>query len=230
MEYKNWSLFYKEILLDFGYSEERDRESAAMLDKFLNNMDAKKTYQHLKKLLQNKDVFVCGAGPSIVEKIKKYKSKLNEGIIIAADGATSALLGEGLTPEVIVTDLDGYIPDQIEANKNGSVAVVHAHGDNIEEIKKWIGKFSDSILGTTQSDASSFKNLFNFGGFTDGDRAVFLAEHFGAIRVYLIGFDFNGEIGRFSFPEKKDINKKRKKLIWCGRLLEEVNQCKVVFL
>ena len=230
MEYKNWSLFYKEILLDFGYSEERDRESAAMLDKFLNNMDAKKTYRHLKKLLQNKDVFVCGAGPSIVEKIKKYKSKLNEGIIIAADGATSALLGEGLTPEVIVTDLDGYIPDQIEANKNGGVAVVHAHGDNIEEIKKWIEKFSDSILGTTQSDASSFKNLFNFGGFTDGDRAVFLAEHFGAKRIYLIGFDFNGKIGRFSFPEKKNINKKRKKLIWCGRLLEEVNQCKVVFL
>ena len=39
------------------------------------------------------------------------------------------------------------------------------------------------------------KNVYNFGGFTDGDRSVFWAEEFGAKEIILIGMDFGIHIG-----------------------------------
>ena len=62
--------------------------------------------------------------------------------------------------------------------------------------------------------------MYNFGGFTDGDRAVFLAVHFNAKKIFLIGFDFNNTIGEYSFVEKKDKKNKIKKLKWCKHLLD----------
>ena len=38
----------------------------------------------------------------------------------------------------------------------------------------------------------------NFGGFTDGDRCVFLANHFKANKIILLGMDFGTKIGRYS--------------------------------
>jgi hypothetical protein len=222
MDYKRWLFFYRKILDDFGYSEEEDREAALVLNDFLEKDRVDEAYQHLKKLLENKEVFVCGAGPSLASKIKRHKKRLSERIIIAADGATSTLISNDLIPHVIVTDLDGNVVDQVEANKRGSVVVVHAHGDNKEAIKKWIRLFEGRVLGTTQSKPD--KNLYNFGGFTDGDRAAFLAEHFGAKTIFLIGFDFD------AFPKKKDAIKKRKKLGWCKILLEEIKGCELIFL
>jgi len=51
-------------------------------------------------------------------------------------------------------------------------------------------------IGTTQ--LKPFGKLHNFGGFTDGDRAVCLAEHFKAGLIILAGMDFEGEIGEYS--------------------------------
>ena len=49
-----------------------------------------------------------------------------------------------------------------------------------------------------------FANLQNYGGFTDGDRAVFIADHFKAKKIFLIGFDFNDDVGRYSFTKNKE--------------------------
>ena len=38
----------------------------------------------------------------------------------------------------------------------------------------------------------------NFGGFTDGDRCVFLADYFHAKNIILLGMDFGTKIGRYS--------------------------------
>ncbi|MBU4342157.1 MAG: MAF flag10 domain containing protein, partial [Candidatus Altiarchaeota archaeon] len=40
--------------------------------------------------------------------------------------------------------------------------------------------------------------VHNFRGFTDGDRAAFLADRFGAELIVLAGMDFGDEIGKFS--------------------------------
>ena len=40
-------------------------------------------------------------------------------------------------------------------------------------------------------------NVYNFGGFTDGDRSVFLAEELGASQIILVGMDLGNKIGKY---------------------------------
>jgi hypothetical protein len=52
--------------------------------------------------------------------------------------------------------------------------------------------------------------VYNFGGFTDGDRAVFAADELGAERITLVGFDLDDQ----------DVEPmKRGKLFWARKLL-----------
>jgi uncharacterized Rossmann fold enzyme len=64
------------------------------------------------------------------------------------------------------------------------------------------------------------KNVYNFGGFTDGDRSVFLAEEFGAKEIVLLGMDFGAHIGKYSKEAVKNVELKKKKLRAGKRLLE----------
>jgi hypothetical protein len=102
------------------------------------------------------------------------------------------------------------------ANENGAIIIIHVHGDNAREIKKFVPLF-DNVLGTTQS--RPLENVYNFGGFTDGDRAFFLAEHFNAREIILIGFDFDEPIQK----EGKDLKIKKKKLKWARFLIDHEN-------
>jgi uncharacterized Rossmann fold enzyme len=158
---------------------------------------------------------VLGAGPSLDEDLRKLeRSGWLDKPLISADGATSALL-RYRPPDIIVTDLDGNIDDQLDAWSNGSWLVLHAHGDNLDQIRK-IGPLVDErVIGTTQVEP--FGKLFNFGGFTDGDRAAFMAHELGASRIYLVGMDLGAEIGRHSGD--KDIGRKLVKLAICKELL-----------
>ena len=101
-------------------------------------------------------------------------------------------------------------------SKTNIPIIVHAHGDNkgqLDIVKKFKNK-----IGTTQSE--KFGRLENFGGFTDGDRCVFLAENFKAKKIILIGMDFGNTIGKYSKHIIKDPSLKLKKLA-CGKKLLE---------
>jgi hypothetical protein len=67
-------------------------------------------------------------------------------------------------------------------------------------------------MGTTQS--RPFGRLHNFGGFTDGDRAVLMARHLGA-PTRLLGFDFDTP----RLKEGRDVEVKKRKLAWARRLI-----------
>ena len=69
--------------------------------------------------------------------------------------------------------------------------IVHAHGDNFDKLEMVRGL--SNVTGTTQT--KKIGKLENFGGFTDGDRCVFLAEYFNAKKIVLIGMDFGQKIG-----------------------------------
>jgi len=101
--------------------------------------------------------------------------------------------------------------------KLGAIMVIHAHGDNIENLEKNVPKFR-KIIGTTQ--VMPTENVYNFGGFTDGDRGVFLAEEMRAKSITLIGMDFNSNPRKFSNDHDIDFELKRKKLKTAKRLLE----------
>ena len=79
--------------------------------------------------------------------------------------------------------------------------VVHAHGNNMENIKKYVPVL-ENILGSTQS--IPLENVYNFGGFTDGDRCVFLAVKLGAKNIFIAGMDFGKIITRYSRPNIKE--------------------------
>jgi hypothetical protein len=166
-------------------------------------------------LIKGKECIVLGAGPSLDDDLEKLEQAgfLNK-TLIAADGATSAVL-EYRNPEIIATDLDGVVNDQLEAWQRGSWMVVHAHGDNIAQVRKIAPKLKERVVGTTQVEP--FGRLYNFGGFTDGDRAAFMAHELEAKKIYLAGMDLGSKIGEHSGD--KDVKRKITKLKICGELL-----------
>lgn len=225
MFYKDWKPIYQKIAKDLNFQEENDKLAADVLNQLLQNNKIG-TLKKIEKMINEKEVIVCGAGPSLERSLIIYKEKLADMLKISADGATSALLKNNILPDIIITDLDGKVTDQLKANSQGSIAIIHAHGDNISNIKRYVPEFKGDILGSTQINSNSYKNIYNFGGFTDGDRAVFLAEHFHAKMIYLIGFNFDGKIGRYSFSDNKNKSLKLKKLKWCEYLIELIKKKK----
>jgi uncharacterized Rossmann fold enzyme len=223
MNFNRWESFYKEIIKDFNYNIENDIKSANVLYKILQKRENIIFLKELNSLINNKEIIIFGAGPSLEKKVSKFKQISSNKLNIAVDGATTCLLKNNILPQLIITDLDGRIIDQLKASSMGSITVVHAHGDNIKKIKKYVPKFKGGIIGTISINPEPFDLLYNFGGFTDGDRAVYLVDHFNAKKINLIGFDFNNEIGRYSFTESKNINLKLRKLYWCKYLIDNLN-------
>ena len=207
-----WESKYREILKDFGYSRKKDSQSCKLLDSLLpKKMGTKK----IRDLIENKPVFVVGAGPSLpscISILKKYK-KITK---IVADGATRAIIENDLKPDIVVTDLDGDIKSLKKAGRTNTVMVVHAHGDNSEKIH--LVKNFKNCVGTTQT--KPIGKVHNFGGFTDGDRCVFLASNFKAKKIILLGMDFGTRIGKYSKISVVNRNTKIAKLRRGKKLLE----------
>ncbi|MEM3698594.1 MAG: 6-hydroxymethylpterin diphosphokinase MptE-like protein [Archaeoglobaceae archaeon] len=192
MHLEQWLKIYEEILRDFGFSKERDEESAKLIaelgrDKLLDSS--------VLECIRGKDVAVIG-GAYENEKIK-------EDFVITAGKALEKV---SLIPSVHVTDLEEPLKKLLELEKEGCILVIHAHGDNMHRIKEVVPRLK-SFVATTQS--KPFDRVYNFCGFTDGDRAVLIAKKFGAKKITLYGFDFEKAEGT-----------KLKKLKWAKKILE----------
>ena len=199
-----WEKRYFTILKEMNYSEKKDKESALILDSILKKTDS---IEKVKEIIQGNTVFVIGSGPSLSIAIPKLK-KLKKSIKIAADSSLEPLIDNGIIPDIIVTDLDGNEDTIKKISKTKSIFVIHAHGDNIEKLQ--MVKKMKNCVGTTQTNP--FNKIQNFGGFTDGDRGVFLASYFDAKKIILFGMDFGNQIGKFSNTKKSDREIKLKKL------------------
>ncbi|XRO77594.1 6-hydroxymethylpterin diphosphokinase MptE-like protein [Methanocaldococcus sp. 10A] len=205
MDMKEWEIYYNKIIDDFGFDKSKDVESAVILNDILEKAN-KLPIEKLKDIIEGREVFIFGAGPSIKRHIKIIKEFRKNFPVIVADGACKAFLEEGIIPDIIVSDLDGDLGALIECNKNGSIIVVHAHGDNIERIKEYVPKLKN-IIGSCQIPnykELNLKNVINFGGFTDGDRCCFLAYYFKAKKLILGGMDFGIYVTKYSRPNIKN--------------------------
>jgi 2-amino-4-hydroxy-6-hydroxymethyldihydropteridine diphosphokinase len=199
MEFKDWEPHYCEILSYFGFDREGDEEAARLLASLM----PRDNLLSLAALTCDNPVTVCGNAPCLKDELGKI-----QGVVFAADAASDVLDEHGIRPDAVFTDLDGASDQLLALNKEGTIVVVHAHGDNIALLKHWVPRFQGPLVGTTQS--IPLPHVHNFGGFSDGDRAVFAADELGAEQITLIGFDL----------DDKDVEPvKRGKLIWARKLL-----------
>lgn len=199
MEFKDWEPHYREILDYFGFDRAADEEAARLLAGLLpcDNLLS------LTSLTFGNDITVCGNAPCLPDQLDNIR-----GIVFAADAAADVLDAHGIRPDVVFTDLDGATDRLLELNAEGTIVVVHAHGDNIPLLRYWVPRFTGPLVATTQS--APLPHVHNFGGFTDGDRAVFAAEELGADHIILIGFDLD---------DRNVDPMKRGKLSWARKLL-----------
>ncbi len=198
----SWEEKYVEILNEFGYTRTKEIRSAKILNWILKNDFQIK---NVEEKIKHKTVFVIGAGPSLkhsLSYIKKFKNITK----IVADGATQALIENGIKPDIVVTDLDGNMDYLKQAAESGSIMIVHAHGDNIRKLPHAVS--FRYCLGTTED--KPFSKIRNFGGFTDGDRCVFLADNFDASKIILIGMDFGTKVGEYSKDNYQKATKLKK--------------------
>lgn len=212
MTISGWERKYTEILKEFKYNQQKDLESALLLNSLLKKRFPMK---NLRSNIKGKNVFVIGAGPSLDSAIPILK-KYNKIKKIVADGATRALIENKIKPDIVVTDLDGDEKSLKKIGKTKTIFLVHAHGDNFDKIN-FVSELTNCI-GTTET--KPFGKIHNFGGFTDGDRCVFLANHFNAKKIILFGMDFGSKVGKYSKTRILNKKTKLKKLRRGKKLLE----------
>jgi hypothetical protein len=204
MQFATWEPIYLTILEDFGFSLSGDEDAANLLAELLSGSENRLSAAYA--LVRGRSVVVFGNAPTLDRELDVAREK--DAVFVAADGATATLLRRGIIPDIIVTDLDGSFPDILTANREGSIVVVHAHGDNLDALQRYVPQL-EGVIGTAQCRPP--EGLYNFGGFTDGDRCVFLAKELGAASIKLAGFDYEDE---------SVTPRKRQKLAWAKRLIE----------
>jgi len=192
-----WRHIYSAIAVDFGYSMDRDRKSARLMHSVAGErlMDAS-----VLDFLEGKKVWIVGNSPDLLKEI----DRISGGKVIIA-GKAIERVSDIMDFDILVTDMDESIEMILDAEKK-AILVLHAHGDNMDRVKKVAPRVSE-FVGTTQTEP--FDRIYNFGGFTDGDRAVLIAQHFGASEINLVGFDFERAEGA-----------KKRKLKWAEFILK----------
>ena len=202
MRFEVWEPYYRDILEYFGFDRAQDEEAARLLATLMT----RDNILSLTSLTCGNDITVCGNAPCLKKELDKIS-----GVIFAADAAAEVLDTHGIVPDAVFTDLDGADDRLLELNESGTIVVIHAHGDNMPLLRSWVPRFKGPVVATTQS--TPLKNVYNFGGFSDGDRAVFAADELGAAHITIIGFDLD------------DTNvdpMKRGKLFWARKLLAAI--------
>jgi uncharacterized Rossmann fold enzyme len=207
-----WSRLYslvQQIVPGLTYS--RDQEATDLLSSILQGHPHAISFEELSMEVSGFDLgVVVGCGGRALEDLYNLKARgiLDSAIVVAANGAAKLLLDLKVGPHIVVTDLDGDIEAILTASHR-AVTIAHAHGDNIEAIVKHVPRLRGPVIGSTQVEPRPL--VYNFGGFTDGDRALFILYHLGVRKAYLAGFDFESPS---TCPGKRlfDYNIKRRKL------------------
>ena len=201
MEFATWEPVYEAILDDFGFDRAADERARDVL------ADLARPFDHDRLgFLDGATVAVVGAAPSLSEEVDRAAAA---DVVVAASTAVDVLLDADVAVDLMVTDLDKNPDTARELTERGVPVAAHAHGDNLPAVREHVPTFDDDhVLATTQ--ATPRDPVENFGGFTDGDRSAFLADHFGAAELVFAGWDFDD-------PGVDAV--KARKLEWAERLL-----------
>jgi len=203
MEFHTWEPVYEGLLAAFGYPREGDEQARDRLGELLAGHE---TYDPDELGLAETTVAIAGAGPSLEAEAEQAAAADR---VLAASTAADRLRAVGVAVDGMVTDLDKNPETGAQLTEEGVPVFAHAHGDNIPAVERHVPTYDPAfVVPTTQ--AAPTDSVYNFGGFTDGDRAAFTADHFGASELVFVGWDF----------DDPDVSpEKREKLQWAQRLL-----------
>lgn len=201
MNFATWEPVYEAILADLGFDRAGDERARDVLAGLADPFETDRLAG-----IEGATVAVAGAGPSLPDELDLVAEA---DYAIAASTAADVLLEAGIEPDLMVTDVDKNPGTLRDLTHEGIPAAVHAHGDNVAMVERWVPRLvGENVLSTTQ--AAPKGSVENFGGFTDGDRGAFLADHFGADRLAFPGWAFDDpSVGPM----------KARKLRWAERLL-----------
>ena len=206
-----------------GLDELRDIQSRDLLSSLLGSgRDLEKEISKFDSMVGGKQVVMFGAGPSLsydIEGLSNFLQK-DRPTIIAADGAADGLWNKSISPDLVVSDLDSCSRENLEKASQEKVLFVHSHGDNMSLVKELVPSLGANIVGTTQVEPIGI--VKNFGGFTDGDRACYIACTFEPSQLVIAGMDFGAAEGSFSVNryDRTRSRNREKKLEWGRKSLE----------
>ena len=216
-----------EVREAFGWSEDDDVESAELLQQSLakhslwSPVMRELTLTRLRNELVNAErVVLLGAA---VEPSELQRFEDTQVVFVAADGAVGVLeVYDRLA--CVVSDFDGaeHLDRAAEA---GQTIVAHAHGDNINRwsgiLQRWQEHSSPPSLILSHQVTKELTGVYNFGGFTDGDRALCFVLSMGVVpeNIELIGFSTQ-KVGAWSATTTPSI--KMQKLEWMRRIVTEL--------
>jgi len=216
--------FYDAIRVSLSLDEKADISSRDLLRSFFadNGTVTKKLLDDATLKIKGNDCVIFGAGPSLEEDLKGLQNYIlrKRPVIVAADGAADALALHEIIPDIIVSDLDSCSFKNLKACSQNGVVFAHAHGDNMNLVRAIVPKLGENKIGTTQVETK--KPVYDFGGFTDGDRACFVTSFFSPRKLVIAGMDFGTGEGEFSLNRYgQPKNPKRPlKLEWGKKSLE----------
>lgn len=203
MDYEDWKPVYEALLTDFGYPKDGDERAR---DRLRELLIGRQTFDPASLAVADQTVAVAGGGPSLLDETE---IATDADLVFAASTAAERLIGAGVDVDLIVTDLDKHPAEVVEHTHDGIPVTIHAHGDNLDLVEETVPECDPAfVLPTTQAAPSG--PVRNFGGFTDGDRAAFVADHFGATELRFLGWDFDDDAVSAE---------KERKLEWAQRLL-----------
>ena len=232
MDFHDWEPVYTAILADMGFDRAGDERARDLLAALVNDADdgdgsgaeADAPASDARDATPGRagggagplapadldftgeTVTVVGAGPSLGDDLDIVREA---DTVVAASDAAATVREAGLAVDCMVTDLDERSDVARELTVEGTPVAVHAHGDNRPALRERVPRLAvEWVLPTTQ--AAPTGPVRNVGGFTDGDRAAFLADAGGADDLVFPGWDLTDTtVG----PTK------RRKLRWAARLL-----------
>ncbi|WP_457591422.1 6-hydroxymethylpterin diphosphokinase MptE-like protein [Geoglobus sp.] len=196
MRLEEWFELYRQIISEFRYDEHGDIRAARLMHELAEGKLLDKS--ELERRIRGREVVVVGGA---------VESEAEGEVVITAGKAILRWTEvSDRTPDIHVTDMEEPGELLAELERRGTLLVLHAHGDNMDRIRAVVPLLS-RFVATTQH--MPFDRVYNFGGFTDGDRAAIIAKRFGAKKVILHGFKFveRGIKGR--------------KLAWARKILEK---------
>lgn len=226
----------------FGWNLSDDLDSTEKLLYKINNsnIDSWKKSNRKKILFdiieqmnstKNK-IVIIGAAATSLEIIKILE---NNNFFVLADGAGAVFstLDDKLEQEAwarslcVISDGDGG-KGLTQAIQKNIPLILHAHGDNVASwtniIDYILSKGIETKIVLTHQLPKGIDGMYNFGGFTDGDRAVCFVHSTGVPKERIVMVGTRTDIvGKWSGITDKEL--KLSKLKWMEKILQiiEIN-------